>query len=90
MLNTVFKVIISFPLLFLIPGYITLCAFRLKGRDLERVLFLSVFSSVLLSSWFGLVLAEVARFSRLHLLLSFSQTVSQATDFKVLRLTANV
>ena len=56
-------------LLFFLPGYITLRALRAKGLDWPEVLFLSAFSSVLLSSWFGLLLAQLALFSLWSLLL---------------------
>jgi 4-amino-4-deoxy-L-arabinose transferase-like glycosyltransferase len=56
-------------LLFFLPGYVTLRALKAKGLNWPEVLFLSVFSSVLLSSWLGLLLAELALFSLWSLLL---------------------
>jgi len=73
-----------FLLLLFLPGYVTLRALKAKGLDLPVTLFLSVFSSILLSSWLGLLLAELALFSLwslLFLLLVYS--VSMAVVFRV-------
>ena len=71
-------------LLFFVPGYITLRALKVKELDLAGGLFLSVFSSVLLSSWLGLLLAEIAHFSlRSLLLLILIYSVSMAVVFRV-------
>jgi len=66
---TIFKIAVFLPLLFLLPGYVTLRALKVKGLDWMEVLFLSAFSSILLGSWLGLLLAEVALFSLWSLLL---------------------
>ena len=73
-----------FLILLFFPGYVTLRALKVKGLDLAGVLFLSVFSSALLSSWLGLLLAEIALFSlwSLLLLLLF-YSVSMAVVFRV-------
>jgi hypothetical protein len=71
-------------LLFFFPGYVTLRALKVKELGLAGRVFLSVFSSILLSSWLGLLLAEVALFSLgsiLLLLLIYS--VIMAIAFKV-------
>jgi len=65
----ILKATISFLLIFLFPGCITFHAFRIKGRRFSEMVFLSILCSVLLSSWFGLVLAELGRFSLPNLLL---------------------
>ncbi|MDP2728639.1 MAG: glycosyltransferase family 39 protein, partial [Dehalococcoidia bacterium] len=55
---------LALPLLFLLPGYLVLAAWR-RSRDLDfwESLFLVPFTSILLSSWLGLVLAEIGLFS---------------------------
>lgn len=73
-----------FLLLFLIPGYITLRALKLKELDWAEALFLSVFSSTLLTSWLGLLLAELALFSLWSLLLLLLvYSLGMAVAFKV-------
>jgi len=70
-----------FLLLLFLPGYVTLRALKVKGLDWAEALFLSVFSSVLLTSWSGLLLAELAFFSLwslLLLLLIYSVSVAVA------------
>ncbi len=83
-ITTMLRTTAFFLLLFLIPGYITLRALKLKGLDWSEVLFLSVFSSTLLTSWLGLLLAEIALFSLWSLLLLLLvYSVSMAVAFKV-------
>ena len=73
-----------FSLLLFLPGYITLRALKMRGLDLPGTLFLSVFSSVLLTSWLGLLLAELALFSLWSLLLLLCvYSVGMAFIFKV-------
>ncbi len=71
-------------LLFFLPGYITLRALKVKGLGWPEGLFLSVFSSILLTSWLGLLLAELALFSLWSLLLLLLiYSVGMAVVFKV-------
>ena len=71
-------------LLFFFPGYVTLRALRVKGLGWSEVLFLSAFSSILLSSWLGLLLAELALFSLWPLLLLLLvYSLGMAVAFKV-------
>ncbi len=73
-----------FLALLFLPGYVTLRALGAKGLDWPETLFLSVFSSVLLSSWLGLLLAELALFSLGSLLgLLVIYSVSMAVVFKI-------
>ena len=69
------KAALAIPLIFLVPGYIT---YRLlsprKGEtntalDFSEAAFVCVLASIIISSWFALVLAELGRFSLLNLLL---------------------
>jgi len=74
----------SLLLLFFLPGYVTLRALKVKGLDWAEALFLSAFSSILLTSWLGLLLAELALFSlRSLLLLLLVYSVSMAVVFRV-------
>lgn len=71
-------------LLFFFPGYVTLRALRVKGLGWSEVLFLSAFSSILLSAWLGLLLAELALFSLWSLLLLLLvYSLGTAVAFKV-------
>jgi 4-amino-4-deoxy-L-arabinose transferase-like glycosyltransferase len=71
-------------LLFFFPGYVTLRVLRVKGLGWSEVLFLSAFSSILLSSWLGLLLAELALFSLWSLLLLLLvYSLGMAVAFKV-------
>lgn len=83
-ISAILRTTTFFLLLLFLPGYVTLRALKVKGLDLAGVLFLSVFSSILLSSWLGLLLAELALFSLwslLFLLLVYS--VGMAVVFRV-------
>jgi 4-amino-4-deoxy-L-arabinose transferase-like glycosyltransferase len=83
-ITTMLRTTAFFLLLFLIPGYITLRALKLRGPDRAEVLFLSVFSSTLLTSWLGLLLAEIALFSLWSLsLLLLIYSLGMAVAFKV-------
>ncbi len=74
----------SLLFLFFLPGYVTLRALKAKGLDWPEVLFLSVFSSILLSSWLGLLLAELALFSlRSLLFLLIVYSVSMVVALRV-------
>jgi hypothetical protein len=74
----------SLLLLFFFPGYVTLRALRVKGLSWTEILFLSAFSSTLLGSWLGLLLAEVALFSLWSiLLLLLIYSVTMVIAFKV-------
>jgi len=83
-ITSVLRTTIFFLLLLFLPGYITLRALKLKGLDWAEVLFLSVFSSILLTSWLGLLLAELAFFSlRALLLLLLVYSMGVAVVFRV-------
>ena len=78
------RTVVFFLLLLYLPGCVTLRALRVKGLGWLEVSFLSVFSSVLLASWLGLLLAELAHFSLWSLLLSLvTYSVVVALVFRV-------
>jgi hypothetical protein len=53
------------PLVFILPGYLTLAAWGRRGKELDfwEALFLVPFVSILLTSWLGLAMAELGVFS---------------------------
>ena len=83
-ITSVLRTTVFFLLLLFLPGYVTLWALRVKGLGWLEALFLSVFSSVLLTSWLGLLLAELALFSLWSLLLPLCvYSVGMGLVFKV-------
>ena len=62
---TLLLALVVFPLLFLLPGYISARAlFRdPDGLSAGDKLFIPIAASILISTWFGFVLAELGRFS---------------------------
>jgi hypothetical protein len=83
-ITSILRTTAFFLLLLFIPGYVTLRAWRVKGLGWPEVLFMSVFSSALITSWLGLLLAELARFSLWSLLLLLLvYCVSMALVFRV-------
>ena len=69
------KATLATPLIFVVPGYITYRLLSPKERenstslDFSEAAFLCVLTSIIISSWLALVLAELGRFSLLNLLL---------------------
>ncbi|MBC8264763.1 MAG: glycosyltransferase family 39 protein, partial [Anaerolineales bacterium] len=83
-ITSILRTTTFFSLLLFLPGYVTLRALKLKGLDWPGVLFLAVFSSALLTSWLGLLLAELALFSLWSLLLLLIiYSVTMAVVFRV-------
>ena len=76
------KLIGGLPLLLLLPGYLCLRLLRARGRipsliDFSEWLFLSVLVSVCITTWLGLLLAELSLFS-LSAILAVTSGVSLA------------
>jgi uncharacterized membrane protein len=65
------KALISLPLIFFIPGYITYNAFVKEkfNLDFSEVVFLQILTSILISGWIALTLAELGYFSLFNLLI---------------------
>ncbi len=82
-ITSILRTTAFFLSLLFLPGYLTLRTLRIKGLDWAERLFLAVFSSVLLTSWLGLLLAEIALFSlRSLLLLLLIYSASMALVFR--------
>jgi hypothetical protein len=69
------KAILAIPLIFLVPGYLAHRLLSPKEEennialDFSETAFVCVLASIIISSWFALVLAELGRFSLFNLLL---------------------
>lgn len=64
---------LALPIIFILPGFLTLVAWRSSKRlDFWEALFLVPFISILLSSWLGFILAEVGIFSLAALVTSLT------------------
>ena len=82
--TSILRTTFIFLLLFFLPGYITIRALKLKGLGWTEGPFLAVFSSILLTSWLGLLLAELALFSLWSLLLLLLvYSVGMAVVFRI-------
>jgi uncharacterized membrane protein len=70
-LSYILKALISLPLIFFIPGYVTYNALVKEklNLDFSEVVFLQILTSILISGWIGLVLAELGYFSLFNLLI---------------------
>jgi hypothetical protein len=71
---TIIRLLLSLPPIFFLPGYLGVTFWFNKHKGDERVtfskfIFLSLMGSIILSSWLGLVLAEIGVFSLTRLVL---------------------
>ncbi len=82
----ILKALISVPLIFFIPGYVAYNALVKEklNLDFSEVVFLQILTSILISGWIGLTLAELGYFSLFNLLfLLVAFSVILAVKFKV-------
>lgn len=66
----ILKAVISLPLIFFVPGYITYNTLVKEKLNLGffEVVYPQILASILISGWIGLILAELGYFSLLNLL----------------------
>lgn len=71
-IETIIKMVITFPILLFVPGYLLYNILSKESDRLEldfEIIFLQILGSILISGWIGLILAEIGYFSLFNLMI---------------------